>query len=93
MPEIQTPPFGYEKKLIVVKNSGLFKKETKKKINGLKELRDTLEKFLEENNEEIKQNLIIVFIEENIEKLKITKVVERNWTEAYANLNIRNQIK
>ena len=74
MPEIQTPPFGYEKKLIVVKNSGLFKKETKKKINGLKELRDTLEKFLEENNEEIKQNLIIVFIEENIEKLKITKV-------------------
>ena len=42
MPEIQTPPFGFEKKLIIVKNVGIFKKETKKKVQGLKELRDNL---------------------------------------------------
>lgn len=76
MPEIQTPPFGYAKKIIVVKNSGLFRKETKKKVSGLKELRDTLEKYLEDNLEEIKQNLILVFIEESIEKLNITKKIE-----------------
>lgn len=76
MPEIQTPPFGYDKKMIIVKNSGLFKKETKKKTAGLKELRETLEKYLKTNIEEIKQNLVIVFIEENVEKLNITKQVE-----------------
>lgn len=76
MPEIQTPPFGYEKKLIIVKNSGLFKKETKKKVVGLKELRETLEKYLKSNSEELKQNLIIIFIEENVEKLNITKQIE-----------------
>lgn len=76
MTEMQTPPFGFEKKLIVVKNSGLFKKETKKKVTGLKELRDNLEKYLKEKAEEIKENLLIVFIEDNVEKLNITKTVE-----------------
>ena len=26
---LETPPFGFDKKLIIVKNSGLFKKDTK----------------------------------------------------------------
>lgn len=76
MQEIQTPPFGYDKKMIVVKNSGLFKKETKKKVTGLKELRDTLEKYLKDNIEEIRERLVLVFIEDSVEKLKITKQVE-----------------
>lgn len=76
MPEIQTPPFGFEKKLIIIKNSGLFKKETKKKVAGLKELRDNLEQYLKDNIEEIKENLLLVFIEDNVEKLNITKTAE-----------------
>ncbi len=55
---------------------GLFKKETKKKIQGLKELRESLEKYLKENAEEVKQNLSLVFIEDSVEKLNITKRVE-----------------
>lgn len=71
------PCFGYDKKLIVVKNSGLFKKETKKRgVSNLKETRDNLEKCLKENAEEIKQNVILVFVEDSIEKLNITKLVE-----------------
>ena len=31
--DIETPPFGFEKKLIIAKNTGLFKKESKKKVN------------------------------------------------------------
>ena len=31
--EIAMPCFGYSKKMIIVKNSGLFKKETKKKTS------------------------------------------------------------
>ena len=76
MQEIQTPSFGYPKKMIIVKNSGLFKKETKKKGSGLKELRDKLEKYLKENAEEIKDNLLLVFIEDSVEKLNITKTIE-----------------
>ena len=30
--DIESPAFGYDKKLIIVKNSGLFKKETAKKV-------------------------------------------------------------
>lgn len=71
------PCFGYEKKLIVVKNSGLFKKETKKRgVSNLKETRESLEKYLKENAEDIKQNVVLVFIEEGIEKLNITKLIE-----------------
>lgn len=76
MPEIKTPPFGYDKKMMVIKNSGLFRKETKKKVQGLKELRDSLEKYIKENYEEVKQNLLLVFIEESVEKLNITKIFE-----------------
>ena len=63
--------------MIVVKNSGLFKKETKKKVSGLKELRDNLEKYLEDNIEEIKENLLLIFVEDSVEKLNITKTVEK----------------
>ena len=39
--DLETPAFGYEKKLIIAKNTGLFKKEFKRKSkndnNGLKE--------------------------------------------------------
>lgn len=76
MQEIQTPPFGYDKKMIIVKNSGLFKKETKKKVSGLKELREKLEKYLKENFTTIEEGLVLVFIEDNVEKLNITRLVE-----------------
>ena len=76
MQELQMPCFGYEKKMIIVKNSGLFKKETKKKTTNTKEIRDNLEKYLKENIEDIKERILLVFIEENIEKLNITKTFE-----------------
>ena len=76
MAEIQTPSFGYPKKMIIVKNSGLFKKETKKKVAGLKELRDSLEKYIKDNIEYIKENLVLVFIEDSVEKLNITKTID-----------------
>ena len=76
MQELQMPCFGYEKKMIIVKSSGLFKKETKKRGSNTKEIRDNLEKYLKENIEDIKERIILVFIEENIEKLNITKTFE-----------------
>ena len=75
--EIQMPCFGYDKKMIVVKNSGLFKKEMKKKTtSSLKEIRDNLEEYLKQNSNDVMQNVILIFIEDTIEKLNITKTVE-----------------
>lgn len=74
--ELETPCFGYDKKLIIVKNSNLFKKETKKKTSGTKELREKLEKYLKDNIEDINERIVLVFIEESVEKLNITKTIE-----------------
>ena len=52
------------------------RRKLRKKLHGLKELRDMLEKYLKENLEEIKQNLVLVFIEDGVEKLNITKQIE-----------------
>lgn len=77
MQEIQMPCFGYEKKMIIVKNSGIFKKETKKRgVSSVKETREALEKYLKENVQQMKQNILLIFVEDTIEKLKITKVIE-----------------
>lgn len=77
MQEIQMPCFGYPKKLIVVKKSGVFKKDTRKRgTASVKDLRDELEKYLKANIDYIKDNLILIFIEDTIEKLNITKTIE-----------------
>ena len=76
MQELQMLCFGYSKKMVIVKNSGLFKKDTKKKTSGIKEIRDNLEKYLKENAEYVKERLVIIFIEDSIEKLNITKLIE-----------------
>ncbi len=75
--EIQMPCFGYDKKMVVVKNSGLFKKEAKKKANSpVKEVRDNLEEYLKKNAEDVMQRIILIFIEDTVEKLNITKTIE-----------------
>ena len=66
--EIQTPAFGYPKKLIIVKNSGLFKKEksgTKKKTT--KKVKN-LETYSETNQETKPKNTLETGISSHIEK-------------------------
>lgn len=77
IPNIQTPAFGYEKKLIYVKNSGLFKKETKKKNSNIKQMQEKLTYFLKENWESIKESVILIFCEEEIEKNALYQEIEK----------------
>ena len=81
--DIETPAFGYEKKLIIIKKSGLFKKEgrTKKKEttkNSSKSetLQEKIALYIKENIETIKQSVILVFIEEEIEKNELQKTID-----------------
>lgn len=75
--DLQTPAFGYEKKLIIVKNSGLLKKEGKRVNAKLKELKEKVCEYISNNLEEITEYNILIFIEEDVEKGKIYKLLEK----------------
>ena len=62
--DIETPAFGYEKKLIIARNTGLFKKEGKRKNAELVNIREKLVQYINENVDVIKQSVVIVFVEE-----------------------------
>lgn len=74
--EIETPAFGYEKKLIIVKNVGLFKREVKKKGADFANYRDRLIEYLKDNKEIIKESAVLVFIEESVDKTKLLSILE-----------------
>ena len=69
IPNLETPSFGFDKKLIVAKNTGLFKKETKKKTK--KDDKNVLSKiidFLNGNFDDIKESVTLIFIEDEVDK-------------------------
>mgnify|MGYP003290997075 CR=1 FL=1 len=75
--DLETPAFGYEKKLVIVKNSGLLKKEGKRENVKLKELKEKVYKYFSENIEDIKEYNIVIFIEEEVEKNNLYKLLEK----------------
>ena len=72
--ELQTPAFGYPKKLIIVKNAKLFQKDTKSK----KKDNESLKEKLCDNIENMDENNILVFIEDEVEKNELLKTIEKN---------------
>lgn len=68
IPELQTPPFGYEQKLIIVKNCDLLKKELKTKKNKNSELIEKLVNYIEENANGIFENVTLIVVEDSADK-------------------------
>ena len=66
--DIQTPAFGFSKKLIIEKNAGLFKKKNPISLK--------LAEFLEENKDNL-DDIDIVFIEETVEKNELYNKIEK----------------
>ena len=62
--DIETPSFGYEKKLIIARNTGLLKKEGKRKNTELAKLKEKVNAYLKENINMINSSIILVFVEE-----------------------------
>ena len=75
--DIETPSFGYEKKLIIVKNSGLFKKEGKRKSAKISELKEKVVEYFKNNISEIKKYNVIVFVEDDVEKNALYKLIDK----------------
>jgi len=76
IPEMETPAFGYEKKLIMVKNTGLFQKEGKRKNAILSEQKEKLAKYIPDNIDNIKSSVIVIFVEESADKFKLYKLLD-----------------
>ena len=75
---IETPAFGYEKKLIIAKSTNLFSKDSKKKNSVNSNLSESLVEFLSNNISIIEDSIILVFVEEEIEKNELYKFIEKN---------------
>ena len=76
--DIETPAFGFEKKLIIAKNTGLFKKDTKKKTKGKDDsLKTKLNEYINENISEINKTIILVFVEEEVDKCELLSTIDK----------------
>lgn len=81
--DIETPAFGYEKKLIIAKNTGLLKKE-KKTAKGpeaeLMKLSNKIADYINKNIDLIDSAVELIFVEETAEKNELYKAIEKNGT-------------
>ena len=73
--EIETPSFGFERKLIIVKKADLFSKESKTKRQNT--MSKKLAEYIEENFEIIKQSVVLVLIEEKVEKCTLLDMLKK----------------
>lgn len=72
---IEVPAFGYDKKLIIVKNSGLFKKDGRKK--SLTPVQQEVKDYFSENISLIKDMAIIVFVEDVVDKNEVFEEISK----------------
>ena len=92
--DIETPPFGFDKKLIIAKNTGLFKKEAKKRNKtDDSSLKTKLLKYLEDNFDNIKDSIVLVFIEQDIDKSDLASFIEKNGISCNFEYQKANQIQ
>lgn len=84
--DLETPAFGFDKKLIIAKNTGLFKKEKKttksdskkKKVDDTKlPLNEKIAKYIQESSEELKDTVDLVFVEQEVDKNSLYQAIEK----------------
>ena len=76
--DIETPAFGYSTKLIIARNTGIFKREGKGRTGGAsKELKDKINDYLKDNIQMIDDAVVLVFIENEVEKNSIFNTIEK----------------
>ena len=75
--DIETPAFGYEKKLIIARNTGLFKVGAKKQKESMTKIKDRLNEYIKDNIDTIKESAIIVFVEEEAGKSSLLNTIDK----------------
>ena len=76
--DIETPAFGFEKKLIIAKNTGLFKKDLKKKSkNDNNDLKEKINLYIKQNIDQINETVVVVFVEQSVEKCELLSTIDK----------------
>ena len=73
---IESPAFGFDKKLIIVRNSGLFKKDGRKKAGS--PIQEKIATYINENKSIIEDMVTIVFCEKEADKNNVFTAIEKN---------------
>lgn len=76
--DIEVPAFGFDKKLIIIKNAGILKKERKANSKANSDLQKKIATYIQDNIKVIKETVILIFVEEDISKCELAKVIEQN---------------
>ena len=74
--DIESPAFGYDKKLIIVKNSGLFKTDGRRK--EATPLQEKIAEYIENNKDIIDESVVILFCEKQVDKNIVYQKLEKN---------------
>ncbi len=74
---IETPAFGYENKLIIVKNSKIFERGGKNKSKEKEKTVDLINDYIKNNEDNIKENCLLIFVEDSVEKNKLYNTIEK----------------
>ena len=75
IPNIEMPAFGYDRKLIIVKNSGLFKKDGRKKTES--PIQEKVSNYITENHDMLDESVVLVFVEEEADKNSVFDAVSK----------------
>lgn len=73
--DIESPAFGFDKKLIIIKDSGLFKKDGRKKVGS--PIQETIAEYIQTNFEMIEESAIVVFVEESADKNVVYEAIDK----------------
>ena len=74
--DIEIPAFGYDKKLIIIRNSGLFKKDGRKKTGT--PIQEKLTEFIKNNVDIINESVVLVFVESEADKNSVFEAISNN---------------
>ena len=75
IPNIEMPAFGYDRKLIIVKNSGLFKKDGRKKTET--PIQEKVSNYINENHDMLDESVVLVFVEEEADKSSVFDAINK----------------
>ena len=75
--DIETPAFGYSRKLIIAKDTGLFKKDGKKKNAKTVSTREKLNEYIKNNINIINEMVVVIFTEDDVDKNELFKTIDK----------------
>lgn len=75
--DIETPAFGYSRKLIIAKDTGLLKKDGKKKNAKTVNIREKLNEYIKNNINIINEMVVVIFTEDDVDKNELFKTIDK----------------